>query len=253
MMRYIRLIQHLSNWWLYFAVKLGMTRLDPLIFRTRGRIIVEVPRRLLHEFKEIFMEASYTRGLALKVPNHPVIIDIGANAGFFTLFAAYRFPGATIFAYEPIACNYRQLKRNAGLNRKARILCFQKAVYGYSGDVTLSFDPGDSFTTSASVFSKLDAKLKTVQVLCESLTDIFDEHRIERCSLLKLDCEGAEFEILYNCPSTYLHRVDQMAIEVHRGKDVNQNITALADYLKSLDFNTRQYAEHMLWAWRQPR
>jgi len=196
------------------------------------------------------MEGSYTRGLELSLRDRPVIIDIGANAGFFTLFAAYRFPGATIFSYEPIGRNYRQLKRNADLNRSFRILCFQKAVYGYCGDVTLSFDPGDSFTTSASVFSNLDAKLKTVQVPCDSLTDIFDEHRIERCSLLKLDCEGAEFEILYNCPVDYLYRIDQMAIEVHGGTTANQNMASLKNYLSSVDFKTRQYAGHMLWAWR---
>ena len=68
-----------------------------------------------------------------------------------------------------------------------------------------------------------------------------------------MDCEGSKYEILRNCPITYLHRVDEMAIEVHGRKDVNQNITGLADYLKSPDFNTRRYAEHMLWTWRRPR
>ena len=251
MIRYIRLIQHLSNWWLYLAVKLGMVQEDPITFKTRNRIIVEVPRRLLHEFKEIFMEGSYTRGLEHSLPDRPTIMDIGANAGFFTLFAAYRFPGAKIMAYEPIENNFKQLERNAALNRDARIRCFQKAVYGFSGQIELSFDPSDSFTTSASVFGSSNSQIQTIQVPCGTLQEIFDENQIDRCDLLKMDCEGAEYEILCNCSAGVLHRIDQMAIEVHGGTRANQNITALTDYFRSMDFNTRQYASHMLWAWRK--
>jgi len=179
MMRYIRLCRNVSNWWLHFAVKLGLTAIDPLKFRARNNITVEVPRRIQHEFKEIFMEGSYTRGLGLAIPDRPTIIDIGANAGFFTFFAASRFPGATIFSYEPIESNFRQLKRNQALNRNARVLCFQKAVYGYSGKIAISFDPSDSFTTSASVFSCSNSQLKTVQVPCVTLSEIFDKHQLQ--------------------------------------------------------------------------
>ncbi len=252
MMRYIRLFRNVSNWWLHFAVKLGLTEIDPLKFRARNSITVEVPRRLLHEFKEIFMEGSYTIGLGRSIPDRPTIIDIGANAGFFTFFAASRFPGAKIFSYEPVESNYRQLERNQALNSNARVLCFQKAVSGYSGKIAISFDPGDSFTTSASIFGCSDSQLKTVQVPCVNLPEIFDEHQLDRCNLLKMDCEGSEFEILYNCPVIYLHRVDQMAIEVHGRKEANQNIESLAGYLNSIDFNTHQYDGHMLWAWRRP-
>lgn len=252
-MRYIRLIKNLSNWWLYLAVKLGLTKKDPLIFRTRRNIVIEVPRRLLHEFKEIFMEDCYTRGLELKVPDNPTIIDIGANAGFFTLFAASRFPGAKIFSYEPIAVNFKQLMQNKELNKTARIFCSPKAVYGRPGKISLSFDPGDSFTTSATVFGKSDALDKTVQIDCVTLPQIFDEHHITRCDLLKIDCEGSEYEILYKCPKKYLQRVAQMAIEVHGGEKPDHNIDSLADYLHSNDFKTRRYSDHMLTAWRKAK
>ncbi len=251
-MRYIRLFKELSNWLLYIKVKLGLTKADPLIFETRNRIVIEVPRRLLHEFKEIFMEGSYTRGLALTVPDRPTIIDIGANAGFFTFFAASRFPGAKIFSYEPVESNYRQLERNQALNSNVQVLCFQKAVYGYSGEIALSFDPRDSFTTTASVFGYSDSQLKTVQVPCVTLPEIFDKHQLKRCNLLKMDCEGSEFEILYNCPVSYLHRIDQMAMETHGRKEASHNITSLEGYLNSIGFKTRRHEEHMLWAWRRP-
>ena len=196
------------------------------------------------------MEECYTKALKLRIPERPTVIDIGANAGFFSTFAASQFPGAKIFSYEPIDVNFRQLLRNKSMNEDANILCFQKAVYGSAGEVELSFDSNDSFTTAASIFEKSDSNNETVKVSCVSLSEIFDEHHIERCDLLKIDCEGAEYEILYKCPIKYLRRVVQMAMEVHKGTKPNQNIEFLENYLKSNHFETRRYSNHMLAAWQ---
>ena len=232
------------------AVKFGFTSKDPLIFRTRNNIIIEVPRRLLHEFKEIFMEDSYMQGMGLRLPGSPTVIDIGANAGFFSLFAASRFPGAMIYSYEPIDSNFKQLERNKRLNGKIRMECFQKAVYGHSGEISLTFNATDSFTTSATVFGRSDSRNKTIRMPCVTLPEILDEHHLKHCDLVKIDCEGSEYSILYNCHAKYLHRITQMAIEVHGGNEPGQDIDALADYLNANDFKTRRYLNHMLWAWR---
>jgi len=241
---------NISNWWLHFAVKLGLTNKDPLIFRAKNYVDVEVPRRLLHEFKEIFMEECYTRGLGLPVPENPTVIDIGANAGFFSLFAASRFPGSRIFSYEPVSVNYQQLLRNRSLNQSARIMCFQKAVYSYSGEISICFDPGDSFTTAAHVAEKAEDRDEKARVPCVTLKEIFDEHRLSRCDLLKMDSEGSEYDIIYSCPDEYLCRVDQMAIEVHKGTEVRESMESLVDWLGSRTFTTH-CSGHMLWAWKQ--
>ena len=43
-------------------------------------------------------------------------IDIGANAGYFTLFAASCFADARVFSFEPVPVNYAQLERHRNLN-----------------------------------------------------------------------------------------------------------------------------------------
>ena len=91
MVRYIRLVRNISNWGLHFAVKLGFPHSEPLIFKTRNNIIIEVPKRLHHEFKEIFMEGCYSRGISAEVPDKPVIttnLFLGmATSTFFKLFS----------------------------------------------------------------------------------------------------------------------------------------------------------------------
>ena len=249
MRRYFRLFRNISNWSLYFAVKFSLTNVDPLLFKTRNNILIEVPRRLLHEFKEIFMEECYVKGLGLNIPDSPVIIDIGANAGFFSLVAASQFPGAKIFSYEPIGNNFRQLQRNSDLNKNCHIMSFPKAVAGQSGEISLSFDPSDGFTTAATIFGEFTKHDTTIQVPCVSLPETFNEHHLERCDLLKMDCEGSEYSIIYNCPSDYLKRIAQMAIEVHKGSGPGQNIQTLGDYLVGSGFQIHKHT-HMLWAWR---
>jgi len=251
MRRYINLLRNVSNWWLYLAVKFGLTGVDPVLFRTRQQVLVEVPRRLLQTFKEIFMDECYMDGLELHVPDNSTIIDIGANAGFFTLFATSRFKDSKIFAYEPIPSNFKQLTINRALNAHRDIECFQKAVAGHSGTVEILFDPDDSFTTSATIFQTPHRRNQVIQVPSISLSDIFREHKIQRCNLLKMDCEGSEYDIIYNCPLEYLSLITQMALEVHGGIEPGQNIDSLDAYLKKQGFATRRRPVGMLWAWKR--
>ena len=233
------------------AIKFGINNTDPVLFRTRGGVLVEVPQRLLQTFKEIFMDECYMDELELHVPDNSTIIDIGANAGFFTLFAASRFNCSKVLAYEPIPSNFKQLARNQVLNADCSIECFQKAVAGHSGTVEIMFDPDDSFTTSATIFKKPFKHNKVIQVPSITLSDIFHEHSIERCNLLKMDCEGAEYDIIYGCPLECLSRIDQIAMEVHGGAESEQNIDSLEAYLNEQGFATRRQPVGMLWAWKK--
>ncbi len=246
MTRYLNLVKNVSNWWLHFALKLGVIKSDPLVFRLKNNTIVAAPRRLLHEFKEIFMEECYTYKLK-GLPVKPRIIDIGANVGFFAIFAASTFPEATIYAYEPIAVNFEQLRHNQKLNPQANIQCFKIAVCSHTGDVALTFDPNDSFTTAASILKNPGTGHITQHVPCTSLFDIFKSHRLDACELIKIDCEGAEYDILYSCPEAVLRRIDQMVIEVHEGNAPHQNIGSLSKHLNRSGFETEQIG-HMLWA-----
>ncbi|UCG99858.1 MAG: FkbM family methyltransferase [Deltaproteobacteria bacterium] len=185
------------------------------------------------------------RGLGLDIRDSPTIIDIGANAGFFSLFAASRFPGARIFSYEPIESNFRQLQRNRDLNRSYSISCFPKAVFGHNGKISISLSSKDAFTTSATILGKLHKEDITIQVFCITLPEIFEENNLAQRDMLKMDCEDAEYSILYNCPADYLERIAQMAIEVHQGSGSEQNIEALEDYLSESGFQIRKHA-HML-------
>ena len=250
MKRYYHLFKTFKNWWLYLAYKYGLANVKTLVFETRNGVIVEVPERLLHTFKEIFMDECYLVGLEREIPSDSTIIDIGANAGYFTLFIASLRPRAKLFSFEPVPVNYAQLKRHRDLNSTRKIKCFPLAVAGHAGVINLTFDPRDSFTTSATIFTSEKEAGESLAVPCVTLQELMDENGIGKCDLLKMDCEGAEYDILYNCPPNYLQRIDQIDMEVHRGQKENQNIDALESFFRKQGFFTRRRPVGMLWAWR---
>lgn len=248
-MRYLNLIKNLSNWPLYLAVKFGFNKDEPILFITRSGIRIEVPRRLLQTFKEIFMEECYMTGLGHPVPVGATVIDIGANAGYFSMYAASRFKNSRVLAFEPILANFVQLERNIQFNNDSRVIGVQKAVYKETGELSLHYDPNDSFTTSATLFQR-EQEPGVIQVTAIELAEVFTEYEIESCELLKLDCEGAEFDILYHCGDC-LPRIQQIAMEVHAGSEPEQNIEFLESFLTSNGFVTRTRFGRMLWAWRE--
>ena len=250
MKRYYNLFKNFKNWQTYLAYKYGLAGKEPLVFETRSGVIVEVPLRLLHTFKEIFMDECYLAGMERSIPSGATVVDIGANAGYFTLFAVSCFADSRVFSFEPVPVNYAQLERHRNLNSSRRIKCFPKAVAGQAGEINLSFDSSDSFTTSATIFKQDVQQTESIKVPCLTLWQIMDENGINKCDLLKMDCEGAEYDILYNCPPDYLQRIDQIAMEVHSGGQKNQNIEAMEAFLRKQGFLTRRRPVGMLWAWR---
>ena len=248
-MRYFNLVKNLSNWWLHLAVKFGLSAVDPLPFMTRRGVLIEAPRSLLVEFRDIFMGEVYTRGMKFTLEENPVVLDIGANVGFFTLYALSKLHGARVFSYEPMPANFRQLKRNLLINAGRSAVCFQKAAAGRSGDITLHCSSGCEYTTAASIYGA-KRRTETITVAAVSLLDIFRENNLERCDLLKMDCEGAEFDILYNCPREIMDRIGNIVMEVHPKPGDRENIDSLEEWLNKMGFATRRSSHGLLGAWR---
>ncbi len=249
-MRYFNLVKNLSNWWLHLAVKFGLTAADPLLFRSRRGVLIEVPRSLSVEFREIFMSEVYTQGMKFTFRENPIVLDIGANVGFFSLYALARLHGARVFSYEPMPTNFRQLQQELIMNAGRPITCIQKAVTGQSGDITLHCDSTCEFTTIASIYEAKGNNAETITVAGVSLLDVFRENSLEWCDLLKMDCEGAEFDILYNCPQEIMSSIGNIVMEVHRGPEGRHNIDSLEEYLRSMGFTTQRRPRDLLGAWR---
>ena len=68
------------------------------------------------------------------------------------------------------------------------------------------------------------------------MVDIFVENNIEKFDVLNCDCEASEYEIFYNAPDKYLHKINEIRFEYHNLTNEKSNIGELTIFLKGKSF-----------------
>jgi len=180
--------------------------------------------------------------LVRQLPAKPVIIDIGANVGFFGIQLLSKIEAATIYAYEPMPANVQMLHETMDRNpRLAKCLTlYQRAVTGKPLEtVDLFAEAEEDSQVVASVFSGFnDNNIHRLTVLAITLGDIIRQHNLQTIDLLKLDCEGSEYDIMYNTDPALIQRIIRMTIEVHDLDTEQNNVGHFAAYLQQLGYQT---------------
>lgn len=248
-MRLLNNIRNHSNWPSYFTDKYFNKDKNEFCFKTRNGLEITVPKRLLHTYKECFFDEAYTNGLPDNIINKtPVVIDIGANVGYFSLFILNKFPQAKVYSFEPMPVNFKLLNKYKNENLQLDFTVFNKAVSNTNETIVLAYNADDSFTTSATILKNTNQS-DTVEVSAITLASIIKENKIEKIDLLKLDCEGSEYKILYECPKNILQRVSAISLETHQGENINENTKTLAQFLEEQGFITK-VREDIILGWR---
>jgi FkbM family methyltransferase len=99
-----------------------------------------------------------------------------------------------IYAFEPLTDNYNLLIENIKLNNLKNIILIKKAVCNINGKRKLFAYKKDS--VGPSFHKHLDGHPFTVD--CITLNDLIKSEKLKKIDLIKLDCEGSEYEIIYN-------------------------------------------------------
>jgi FkbM family methyltransferase len=239
--RYKKLFQNVKNPYTYLYNKL-IKKSWPLYFSTKPiPIQLKVTKGLYLVFKEIFMNDVYDIDeLVKKLPANPLIIDIGANVGYFGVQLLSKIPNANILAYEPMPVNVKfyqeMIQQNESLKKSVSL--FQMAVTGKKQDyVELFSDAEDQEQVVASVITGFNKQnTNCFKVPCISMTDIILNNGLSNIDLLKMDCEGSEFDIMYETDPILIKRINTMVIEVHDLDDEKKNVIAFSTYLRSLGY-----------------
>jgi FkbM family methyltransferase len=180
-------------------------RRQKLQFKARGAMDV-------WSIKETFLDRFYeTRGFTIQ-PNWK-IIDIGAGIGEFTLFAAMH-PTTQVFAFEPYPGSFELLQENVRLNGMNNARAFDEAIDALTGELTLDLTSGEPLQFQSQPAQESRGE-RGITVPSLSLADVLAKLDLESCDLLKLDCEGAEYAILFNAPPSTLDRIQRIVMEYH--------------------------------------
>jgi FkbM family methyltransferase len=164
------------------------------------KLLFNAPQELIHGLKEIFLEEIYKQDL----PANARILDCGANIGLSILYLKRSCPTARITAFEPDETNFNLLQRNMATYEFSDIELRKEAVWKENTTVQFSNNQG-----MASHIEQ-DAALGSTSIKAIRLRDLLEDP----IDFLKLDIEGAEYEVLLDCQDK-LANVQRMFIEYH--------------------------------------
>lgn len=197
-------------------------------------------------YKEIWEDGYYDHDF--QIQSGSVVVDFGANQGFFSLYAASK--GASVFSVEPDKDNFQLLARNISANGLGKqVIAYNYAISKQEGEIELFVPKTDELcatgliTTNKEVnlsFSKLNvAHVEKSTIQGVSLKTFLKEIRQPKIDLLKIDCEGAELDIMQSGDSADFARIENIVMETHAAyleKD-------LFHCVKSLGFNIVSYTK----------
>jgi FkbM family methyltransferase len=195
-----------------------------------------------HVLFEVFVREIYSTPL----PPNAIVVDVGANIGAFTIWAALQ--GARVFSFEPFPTNFALLQRNVARSG-VRADLFPMAVSSHAESRELFLPDNEEYVGRFSLHPGRGAR--TIRVECTSLDDVVGRNKLPRVDLLKLDCQGSEYEILFGASEDTLRRIRSIIVECEIFPDrTDWSPIAMSAFLTKHDFTTA-IRGHMVYGQRR--
>ena len=191
------------NWWAVFQSKLGAAVV--LELRDGTRFHIRAGTTDLAAVNEAVILDPYLSSGRIVLCEDATIVDVGANIGDFAVLVARRCPRGRVLAVEPVSRSAEIIAAQVALNGLANITIVHAAV-GANARVAAIGDAG--------MASRVADGESGEAVAVVTLERLMADHQLDTVDLLKLDCEGDEWDILPAAASV-LPRVRQIAMEFH--------------------------------------
>ncbi len=219
---------------------------------------------------EVFLSKVYEK---MDITQNDTVLDIGGHYGFFSLYALDK--GAKeVHVLEPSHTNYKVLAKNLrGFDNVQKYNVALDKDAGEKEFLLVGPSSTNSFYESYNTNEKNPTSLgqtKTITVNTMNFKHFIDNNNIHRLDAIKMDCEGAEWDILPSIPDDFLrHKVRKISVELHQfnnDKDLTHHLKRsdeLQARLETLGFEVdRNHIESsqpdenglgQLWAKRYPK
>lgn len=184
-------------------------------------------------YHEIFEEKNHFLVPEFSGREEAVVVDIGANEGFYVLKVKEHNPGCRVICAEPNPYLFEILTKNIESNHLENVVLVNKAIDLSNGTVPFEIvkEIGAIGGKSLKIverpwlkeefIERINVEIVTFKALCE-------EYEIAHIGILKIDVEGMEMNVLQGC-GCLLSKVDKIVIERHSRRLRDEIVTFLTD------------------------
>ena len=158
-------------------------------------------------------EPNVLRAVTSAVKPGMRIVDVGAHIGYYTLlFAKCAGPSGRVVSFEPLPANFASLQKNVRLNRLQNVETFPEAVFSHTKGIIIHVPSGSANPGEASINSSAGARQLTVE---STTLDFFCASSSFKPDFVKIDVEGAEYDVLIGGQEVIAQFRPKLLIELH--------------------------------------
>lgn len=133
-----------------------------------------------------------------------VCIDVGANAGYYTLLFALLAPSGQVHSFEPVPRNFLLLLLNSEINSLTNVFANQVALSDRCG--AASFELSSDSAYSGFHASRTTSDARSIHVDVVTLDKYIQVHQMTHVDVIKVDIEGAEMSFLRGATTIFSNR-----------------------------------------------
>ena len=171
--------------------------------------------------REIFEYGEYKMAeYIIRDAKYP-IVDVGAHIGLFAIYCRAINDDVEVYCLEPEHNNVKKMTRNLQENDIENVFVSQMALSRSSGDRKLVLTPDfhNYHLATKDVSGERVVMVKTID-----FASFCRRNGLSRISLVKMDIEGGEYEILENMTPDDFAMIDNLVMEYHDGVEKKHSI-----------------------------
>ena len=211
-------------------------------------------------YDEIFVSEIYDHR-EMVIPRHPIVMDLGANIGIYSIWAHRRYRPRAIYCYEASPQTFAYLQDNTERLIDAEITkvhTFNRAIARAAGqELVLHQSPLISGISTLLHRSKVgwikelfaSGELVTHDVVTTTVSAEMRANAITEVDLLKIDVEGYCMEVLAGVGDADFPRIRNIVLEIDYTEEAGITPKAVRDVLCAKGYAT-DCRDLMLFAWR---
>jgi FkbM family methyltransferase len=218
----------LKNWREVLSAKLHGTNITDLYFRNGFALHSPPQVNLAFLFHEVWLDKVYELE-GYEINDTDLVVDIGANIGVFAVYAADQARNGKVLAFEPFPANADFLRRNVLESKLSNTVTFQKAVASTNETRQLTVSE-EWIKHSLQTEMRGTTKTSVIDIECITLDEVLRGEKA--CDLLKIDCEGSEYEIFYTSSPETIKKIRRIVGEYHEVDANERNGLSLKIFLE---------------------